>query len=118
MFDDPVLTLLLLEEKETGGGGIMLLLNIVSECDPADIDGELIGETSFGDNESMLSTPLSASDIAVGTLGVCGAVEKELFEARMELDEEIGVVGYGGGGRSNEDVPDCGRDETIKPISF
>ena len=98
-----MLILLVVEEKETGGGGRILLLIIDSECDPADVDGELIGETSFGDKESMLSTPLSASDIAVGTLNVCGVVEKDGFETTRELEEE----GYGGGGRSIEDGPNC-----------
>ena len=44
MLDVPMLVLLLLELKETGGGGMMLLVTIDSECDPADVDGELIGD--------------------------------------------------------------------------
>ena len=90
------------------------MLIIDSECDPADVDGELIGETSFGDKESMLSTPLSASDIAVGTLNVCGVVEKDGFETTREFEEE----GYGGGGRSIEDGPNCWRDEDKLANSF
>ena len=83
-----MLVLLLLELKETGGGGMMLLVTIDSECDPADVDGELIGDTSLGDKESMLSTPLSASDIAAGTRNVWGMAEKEGLEDTMELEED------------------------------
>ena len=52
------------ELKETGGGGMMQLLRMDSGRLEA-IDGELIGDISLGDKESMLSTPLSASDSGV-----------------------------------------------------
>ena len=65
----------------------MLLLTIDSEWGPADVEGELMGDTSLGDKESMLSTPLSASDIAAGTRSVCGMVEKVDLEGTLELEE-------------------------------
>ena len=62
------------------------------------MDGELIGEISLGDKESMLSTPLSDSDIATAILEVCWDDEKaDLPDVKILLHDSEPLA-YGGGG--------------------
>ena len=97
-----VIGLLVHELNETGGGGMIQLVNMDSEGVSADVDGELIGDISLGDKESMLSTPLSASDIAAAIFEACGEENKGLLEAN-ELLQVPETEGYGGGGSIVED---------------
>ena len=86
------------ELNETGGGGMIQWFNMDSEDVNPDVDGELIGDISLGDKESILSTPLSASDIGAAIIfEACGEENKVLVEAK-ELLQDPEAVGYGGGG--------------------
>ena len=113
-----VLVLFVQTLKDAGGGGGMIqLLSIDSDGAIVEVDGELIGDMSFGDNESILSTPLSASDIAVG---VAEAYDEDFPGANDPL-EATRTEEYGGGGSIVHDIPTgCWGDEgTLQdPSSF
>lgn len=99
------MVLLVQELNETGGGGGMMQWLRDSEVVTAEVDGELIGEISLGDKESILSTPLSASDIAAGILEECWDDEKVDLPGVKMLLQESGAQGYGGGGSIAEVIP-------------
>ena len=81
---DSMIVLLVQELKEAAGGGGIIQWLRGSDGVIVDVDGELMGEISLGDKESMLSTPLSASDIAAGVLEMCCDDEKlDLLDVRM-----------------------------------
>jgi len=80
------------------------LLSIDSEGVIAEVDGELIGDMSLGDNESMLSTPLSTSDIAAVAVEACNE-EYEGFPGTKAILEDTRAEEYGGGGSIVQDIP-------------
>ena len=100
-----VMALLVQKLNEAGGGGGMMQWLRDSEGVTVEVDGELIGEISLGDKESMLSTPLSDSDIAAGILEVCWDDDKVVLPDAKILLEDNEAQEYGGGGRIAELIP-------------
>ena len=115
---ETVIGLFAYDLNETGGGGMIRLLNMHSDGIDIDVDGELIGDISLGDKESMLSTPLSASDIAAAFFAPCGE-EEEVLLYPIVLLQDPEVEGYGGGGSIVEDKRKgcCGDKGTEQVLS-
>ena len=99
------MALLVQKLKEAGSGGGMMQWLRDSEGVTIEVDGELIGEISLGDKESMLSTPLSDSDIAAGILEMCWDDEKAVLPDVKVLLQDNEAQEYGGGGSIAEVIP-------------